>query len=350
MIPRGELLEGPEIIRYRGLVARANYLAQDRGDIAYATKELSRKMSSPTDVDMKRMVRLGRYLKWRPRVTMWFKKQPREMILKAYSDTDWAGCKRTRRSTTGGYLARGTHVLKTWCRTQAIVALSSGEAELYGIVRASAEVLGGISLLTGMDESVGGCVLGDASAALGIIGRQGTGKLRHIQTNHLWVQDQAVRGNIDYQKVPGKQNGADLFTKALSGEDILNHMARLSCTFGDGQETGNDVKNVDMLANLEKTVEKARRQIDPNGSASKWVRMDLGAKHWKTTAKQGPEWGTVLGRISIDMKNNRVLKSEKAKDILRCQEHEPIPQGATYLLTVLLYSCRNPVSKDSGMA
>ena len=110
------------------------------------------------------------------------------------------------------------------------------------------------------------------------------------------------------------------------------------------------MKNVDMLANLEKTVEKARRQIDPSGSASKWVRMDLGAKHWKTTAKQGPEWGTVLGRISIDMKNNRVLKSEKAKDILRCQEHEPIPQGATDLLTVLLYSCRNPVSKDSGMA
>ena len=33
---------------YRGFVARANYLAQDRSDIQYAVKELSRTMSAPT--------------------------------------------------------------------------------------------------------------------------------------------------------------------------------------------------------------------------------------------------------------------------------------------------------------
>ena len=37
--------------RYRALVARANYLSQDRSDIAYATKELSRRMSDPCTED-----------------------------------------------------------------------------------------------------------------------------------------------------------------------------------------------------------------------------------------------------------------------------------------------------------
>ena len=105
-----------------------------------------------------------------------------------------------------------------------------------------------------------------------------------------------------------------------------------------------------MLANLETEVEKARKQIDPWGSANKWVRMDLGAKHWKPTAKQRPAWSKVLGRISIDMRKHKVLNSEKAHEILRCQEHEPIPQGATDLMTVLLYSCRNPLSRDTDTA
>ena len=36
---------------YRGMVARANYLAQDRSDIRFAVKELCRAMSSPTSKD-----------------------------------------------------------------------------------------------------------------------------------------------------------------------------------------------------------------------------------------------------------------------------------------------------------
>ena len=47
---------------YRALVARANYLAQDRSDITFAVKELSRCMSAPRVIDMKAMKRLARYL------------------------------------------------------------------------------------------------------------------------------------------------------------------------------------------------------------------------------------------------------------------------------------------------
>ena len=55
---------------YRGTTARANYLAQDRLDIRYAVKELSRWMSKPRNKDWKRLIRLGKYLIGRERYKM----------------------------------------------------------------------------------------------------------------------------------------------------------------------------------------------------------------------------------------------------------------------------------------
>lgn len=52
----------------------------------------------------------------------------------------------TRRSTTGGLVKFGKHALRHWCRIQAVVALSSAEAELYGAVRATSEVLWFLSM------------------------------------------------------------------------------------------------------------------------------------------------------------------------------------------------------------
>ena len=45
--------------------------------------------------------------------------------LDVYSDTDWAGRARTRKSTSGGIVYHGAHVLKFWSSTQSTIALSS---------------------------------------------------------------------------------------------------------------------------------------------------------------------------------------------------------------------------------
>ena len=181
-------------------------------------------MSSPTKRSWEKMVRVGRYLKGKPRLRIWYKYQDEPSVITTHSDTDWAGCKRTRRSTTGGYASYGTHLLKMWCRTQATIALSSAEAELYGMVRASAETIGLMSMFKDLGVEVGGQILGDASAALAILERRGIGKIRHLDTNYLWVQEQAATGRLRYQKVSGKENGSDLFTKALSWEEVAGHV------------------------------------------------------------------------------------------------------------------------------
>ena len=59
-----------------------------------------------------------------------------------FTDTDFAGCEVTRRSTSGACVMLGLHCLKHWATTQTTIALSSGEAELNGIARGAAHALG----------------------------------------------------------------------------------------------------------------------------------------------------------------------------------------------------------------
>ena len=59
-----------------------------------------------------------------------------------YTDSDWAGCRRTRKSTSGGMIMIGEHVIKSWSRTQKAITLSSGEAELVALVAGMSEGLG----------------------------------------------------------------------------------------------------------------------------------------------------------------------------------------------------------------
>ena len=84
--------------QYRAIVARANYLSQDRSDIQYATKELSRAMANPTRGDEKRTKRLGRYLKGIPRVLVKYNYQEANKSVHVWVDTDYAGCRKTRKS------------------------------------------------------------------------------------------------------------------------------------------------------------------------------------------------------------------------------------------------------------
>ena len=70
-----------------------------------------------------------------------------------------------------------------------------------------------MSVLSDLGWYMKGEVWGDASAAFGIINRRGLGKTRHIDTGHLWIQEVAAKGRLKYEKVLGRDNPADLYTK-----------------------------------------------------------------------------------------------------------------------------------------
>ena len=209
---------------FRALAARGNYLAQDRSDIGFAVKELSRRMSEPTEADWEALKKLGRYLVDKSRCIIRFPYQDEVKVLTTWSDTDFAGCKRTRRSTSGGVAQIGEHCVKTWSQTQAVVAMSSGEAEYYGMVRASSVGLGLIGVLEDLGVKLKLELKTDASAAKGIAQRLGLGKVRHLEVSQLWLQQKVANGEIRVIKVPGGENRADALTKHVSREVLEEHI------------------------------------------------------------------------------------------------------------------------------
>ena len=78
-------------------------------------------------------------------------------------------------------------------------------------------------------------ILSDASAAIGIASRRGTGKVRHIEVNQLWMQDKVMRGSIELTKIGTGSNMADALTKHVEHELIVRHMRGLGVSIEAGR-------------------------------------------------------------------------------------------------------------------
>ena len=130
----------------------------------------------------------------------------------------------------------GSHYLKGWSKTQATRALSSAEAELYSVVKTAAETIGIVSIFQDFNTIVKGCVLCDASAALGIVRRKGVGKTRHIDTGLLWIQEKNESKELRFDKVLGEANPADMYTKVLASDAIRKHMSTMGFEYADGKD------------------------------------------------------------------------------------------------------------------
>ncbi len=107
----------------------------------------------------------------------------------------------------------GQHAIKHWSSTQSSISLSSGEAEFAGVIRGARQGLGYQALLRDLGVEAPLRVWTDSSAAIGICSRPGLGKMRHLDTHTLWIQQAVRTGRVDLRKVPGDQNPADLLTK-----------------------------------------------------------------------------------------------------------------------------------------
>ena len=71
-----------------------------------------------------------------------------------FSDSDWAGCAKTRRSTSSSYVVLGGHLLAASETTQNVVATSSGEAEFYALTKGASRALGAVAMAANMSKVV----------------------------------------------------------------------------------------------------------------------------------------------------------------------------------------------------
>ena len=123
---------------------------------------------------------------------------------------------------------KGSHYIKSWSSTKKNVTLSSGEAELVALVKASTEAIGIMQMEKEWNLEVTARILVDSSAALAVVGRKGNGKLRHVKVGSLWVQEKRESGELEYRKVAGEANPADLMTKYLNGNKIERYLESIA--------------------------------------------------------------------------------------------------------------------------
>ena len=134
--------------------------------------------------------RVDRYLKLRHRVVWEYLWQTPYYFLDVSTDANWCGCKLSRKLASGGAIVVCSHFLTVWSKTYSVIAKSSAESERYGVVKGACEGLGATTSLNDLAAAgVKAWMHLDATAAKGIIERRGLNKVRHIETDVLWLQE-----------------------------------------------------------------------------------------------------------------------------------------------------------------
>ena len=168
-------------------------------------------MSKPRNKYWGALKRICRYLIGCPRMVHSYRWQDEPSIRIVHSDSDSAGCRESRKSKSDACFFHGDRLIKAHSKTQANIALSSAEAEYYSMVKAASEGL----VLKAMTEDylrpLSPWMYVDATAAIGVAQRVGLGKLRHLDTLSLWLQEGARQASRAVQGAwagqPGRPDG-----------------------------------------------------------------------------------------------------------------------------------------------
>ena len=186
-----DLLSESEKEIYASCVGASIYLSQDRAYLKFAVKELARRLHAPRRCDFQNLKMFARYVigtKNHGHVSRLVDGlDPREPLpLHAYTDSDWAGCVETRKSSSGERCA------------QSCVHVKNLAQEDFGMK---------------IDTPRVWC---DSSAALQAAKRIGLGKMRHVAVGHMYIQELVRTKQVIIGKIDGKQNPANTLTKHLA--------------------------------------------------------------------------------------------------------------------------------------
>ena len=134
----GELFEDPE--RYRRLVEKLNYLTVTRPDIAYSVSVVSQYMLSPTLDHWAAVKQILYYLKRASGRGILYSNHGYNR-LECFTDANWAGSKKDKRSTSGYCVFVGGNLVSWKSKKQSVVSRSSVESEHRAMTQSTCEIM-----------------------------------------------------------------------------------------------------------------------------------------------------------------------------------------------------------------
>ena len=202
-------------LSYRAAVGSLLYLSTaTRPDLAFAVGKAARVMENPTKADRNNVLRIFRYLRGTPDYGITY---GTNQELQVFSDSDFAGCKKTGRSTTGIVAMYGGGAVSWKSQLQRTIALSTTEAEIMAASEAAKEL---IWLNTIIQETLRivrkpTLYIDNASAIKLAKNPEFHARSKHINVRFLFVREKFSENVLCIEHIEGKNQPADICTKAL---------------------------------------------------------------------------------------------------------------------------------------
>ena len=141
-----------------------------------------------------------------------------DFTLRAYNDSDWAGCHHTRRSTSGLCTYLGSNLISWSSKKQPTVSRSSTEAEYRALSETAAELSWMCSILReiGVPITVTPELYCDNLSSVHLTTNPAYHKRsKHFELDYHYVRERVALGALVVRHVPARHQLADIFTKPL---------------------------------------------------------------------------------------------------------------------------------------
>ena len=201
---------------YRSMIGSLLYLCASRPDIMLSVCMCARFQAAPKECHLMAVKRILRYLVHTPSLGLWYPKGATFDLI-GYSDSDWAGDKVDRKSTSGSCQLLGRSLVSWASKKQNSISLSTAEAEYIAAASCCAQLLWMRQTLRDyrvVHDNVP--LLCDNESAIKIANNPVQhSRTKHIDIRHHFIRDHVARGDIEIAHVSTNHQLADIFTKPL---------------------------------------------------------------------------------------------------------------------------------------
>lgn len=203
-------------VPYREAVGSLLYLSQiTRPDITFSVNLVSRYIEDPKEQHWAAVKRIFKYLKGTINFGLIFSSR-QKLILKGYSDADYAGDLDTRRSTSGSVFTLGSGSIAWSSRRQQCVSLSTTESEYIALSQGVQE-LTWLKLFIGEllgEQKMVPTMYGDNQSAIKLVKNpEFHRRTKHIDVRYHYIREKFNEGVFSLEYIPSKEQIADIMTK-----------------------------------------------------------------------------------------------------------------------------------------